>query len=193
MLYPVTNETRNIIELNGVWNFKLENEKDEIDVSKPLDTELVMAVPGSYNDQGVTADIRNHVGNVWYERTFTIPNILRDERKVLRFGSATHFATVYIDGQEITSHQGGFLPFEVELDSQFSTGQHRLTVCVNNILDETTLPVGDYSETVDNQGNKIKKNTPNFDFLIIQVFIDQLRYIQHPKYLLKILKLCQKF
>lgn len=164
MLYPVTNETRNIIELNGVWNFKLENEKDEIDVSKPLDTELVMAVPGSYNDQCVTADIRNHVGNVWYERTFTIPNILREERKVLRFGSATHFATVYIDGQEITSHKGGFLPFEVELDSQFSTGQHRLTVCVNNILDETTLPVGDYSETVDNQGNKIKKNTPNFDF-----------------------------
>lgn len=123
-----------------------------------------MAVPGSYNDQGVTSDIRNHVGNVWYERTFTIPNVLRNERVVLRFGSATHKATVYIDGKEVTSHQCGFLPFEVDFDSEFGSGQHRLTVCVNNILDETTLPVGEYSETINNDGKIIKKNSPNFDF-----------------------------
>lgn len=164
MLYPVTNEQRSIIDLNGVWQFKLEENHDQIDVTKPLDTDLVMAVPGSYNDQGVTANIRNHVGSVWYERMFTIPKVLSDERIVLRFGSATHKATVYIDGQEVTSHQGGFLPFEVELGQKFSSGQHRLTVCVNNILDETTLPVGNYSETTDKDGNLIKRNKPNFDF-----------------------------
>lgn len=164
MLYPVTNEQRSIIDLNGVWQFKLEENYDQIDVTQPLDTDLVIAVPGSYNDQGVTANIRNHVGNVWYERMFTIPNVLSDERIVLRFGSATHKATVYIDGQEVTSHQGGFLPFEVELNKKFSTGKHRLTVCVNNILDETTLPVGNYSETTDKDGNLIKRNKPNFDF-----------------------------
>lgn len=164
MLYPVINKYRSIIDLNGVWDFKIEGVDDQIDVTRPLDTDLVMAVPGSYNDQGVTSDIRNHVGNVWYERTFTIPNVLRNERVVLRFGSATHKATVYIDGKEVTSHQGGFLPFEVDFDSEFGSGQHRLTVCVNNILDETTLPVGEYSETINNDGKIIKKNSPNFDF-----------------------------
>ncbi|MDW5470737.1 beta-glucuronidase [Staphylococcus equorum] len=164
MLYPVMNKYRSIIDLNGIWDFKIEGVDDQIDVTRPLDTDLVMAVPGSYNDQGVTSDIRNHVGNVWYERTFTIPNVLRNERVVLRFGSATHKATVYIDGKELTSHQGGFLPFEVDIDSEFGSGQHRLTVCVNNILDETTLPVGEYSETIDIDGKIIKKNSPNFDF-----------------------------
>ncbi|NWK85251.1 beta-glucuronidase [Staphylococcus sp. GSSP0090] len=164
MLYPIVNEYRSIIDLNGIWQFKLEHNNDHIDVSKALDTDQVMAVPGSYNDQGVTADIRNHVGNVWYERMFTVPNVLSDERIVLRFGSATHKATVYIDGQEVTSHQGGFLPFEIELEEAFGSGEHRLTVCVNNILDETTLPVGEYSERTDKEGNVIKKNTPNFDF-----------------------------
>ena len=113
MLYPVVNEFRSIINLNGIWRFKLEEDEDQIDVSQPLNTEQVMAVPGSFNDQGVTANIRHHVGNVWYERTFTVPNVLKNERIVLRFGSATHKATVYIDGKEVTSHQGGFLPFEV--------------------------------------------------------------------------------
>ncbi|MDG0844257.1 beta-glucuronidase [Staphylococcus equorum] len=164
MLYPVINKNRSIIDLNGIWDFKLEDVDDQIDVTRALDTDLIMAVPGSYNDQGVTSDIRNHVGNVWYERTFTIPNVLRSERIVLRFGSATHKATVYIDGKEVTSHQGGFLPFEVDIDSEFGSGQHRLTVCVNNILDETTLPVGEYSETTDKGGKIIKKNSPNFDF-----------------------------
>ena len=164
MLYPVMNKYRSIIDLNGIWDFKIEDVDDQIDVTRPLDTDLVMAVPGSYNDQGITSDIRNHVGNVWYERTFTIPNVLRNERVVLRFGSATHKATVYIDGKEVTSHQGGFLPFEVDIDSEFGSGQHRLTVCVNNILDETTLPVGEYSETINNDGKIIKKNSPNFDF-----------------------------
>ncbi|OIX93241.1 beta-glucuronidase [Staphylococcus equorum] len=164
MLYPVINKYRSIIDLNGIWDFKIEGVDDQIDVTRPLDTDLVMAVPGSYKDQGVTSDIRNHVGNVWYERTFTIPNVLRNERVVLRFGSATHKATVYIDGKEVTSHQGGFLPFEVDFDSEFGSGQHRLTVCVNNILDETTLPVGEYSETINNDGKIIKKNSPNFDF-----------------------------
>lgn len=164
MLYPVMNKYRSIIDLNGIWDFKIEGVDDQIDVTRPLDTDLVMAVPGSYNDQGVTSDIRNHVGNVWYERTFTIPNVLRNERVVLRFGSAIHKATVYIDGKELTSHQGGFLPFEVDIDSEFGSGQHRLTVCVNNILDETTLPVGEYSETIDIDGKIIKKNSPNFDF-----------------------------
>ncbi|MCM3073099.1 MULTISPECIES: beta-glucuronidase [Staphylococcus] len=164
MLYPVINKYRSIIDLNGIWDFKIEGVDDQIDVTRPLDTDLVIAVPGSYNDQGVTSDIRNHVGNVWYERTFTIPNVLRNERVVLRFGSATHKATVYIDGKEVTSHQGGFLPFEVDFDSEFGSGQHRLTVCVNNILDETTLPVGEYSETINNDGKIINKNSPNFDF-----------------------------
>lgn len=164
MLYPVVNEFRSMIDLNGIWLFKLEENEDHIDVSQPLNTEQVMAVPRSFNDQGVTANIRNHVGNVWYERTFTVPNVLNNERIVLRFGSATHKATVYIDGKEVTSHEGGFLPFEVTLDKAYTVGTHRLTVCVNNILDETTLPVGDYNEIIDAEGNVIKKNTPNFDF-----------------------------
>ncbi|MCD8829296.1 beta-glucuronidase [Staphylococcus gallinarum] len=164
MLYPLINEKRQIIDLNGIWNFKLEDDASPVDISKPLDTELVMAVPGSYNDQGVNAEIRNHVGNVWYERTIVIPEMMQDERIVLRFGSATHQATVYIDGQAIVSHKGGFLPFEAELDHRFSTGKHRLSVCVNNILDETTLPVGKYEETIDEHGKKVKTNTPNFDF-----------------------------
>ncbi|MBC3102690.1 MULTISPECIES: beta-glucuronidase [Staphylococcus] len=164
MLYPINTETRQLLDVSGIWKFKLVGYKEHVDVSQALDTEDVMAVPGSYNDQGVIQSIRQHVGDVYYEREIMIPKHLKGERIVLRFGSVTHHATVYLDGKEIVTHSGGFLPFEVNITEIATTGSHRLTVKVNNILTHSTLPVGNYSERVDEDGTVTPVNTPNFDF-----------------------------
>lgn len=185
MLYPITTETRSMIDLNGTWKFQLEKAGETIDVSQPLDTDLVMAVPGSYNEQGVISEIRNHVGTVFYEREFIVPKQLRDERLVLRFGSATHEAVVYIDGEAVTSHKGGFLPFEVDITDKVGEGKHRLTVSVNNILDHSTLPVGNFEEYKDEDGTIIRENIPNFDFFNyaglhrpVKIYTTPSQYIQ---------------
>lgn len=166
MLYPINTETRGVIDLNGIWNFKLdcgEGFNDKWFASKLSDT-MNMAVPSSFNDVGVTKEIRNHVGWVWYEREFTIPAYLKKERIVLRFGSATHTAKVYVNGQLAVEHKGGFLPFEADINSYLIEGKNRVTIAVNNIVDESTLPVGNYwEEEVDGLG-KVIRNDPNFDF-----------------------------
>ena len=89
---------------------------------------------------------------------------LRNERLVLRFGSATHEAWVYLNGKEITHHKGGFTPFEVEINDFLVDGANRLTVRLSNLLDYTTLPVGNYSEKKDENGRMIRKVDENFDF-----------------------------
>ena len=116
MLYPIITDSRGIIELNGIWNFKLdegEGFNEKWYASKLADT-MNMAVPASYNDLGVTADIRNHVGFVWYEREFTVPSLLLSQRIVLRFGSATHEAKVYVNGVLVAQHKGAVLFMVVE-------------------------------------------------------------------------------
>ena len=122
-----------------------------------------MAVPSSYNDLVEAEEVRDHVGWVWYERNFTIHKNLLDERIVLRFGSATHEAKVYLNGKFLVEHKGGFTPFEAEINELLVSGENRLTVAVNNIIDETTLPVGMLKETEVN-GKKVMKNLVNFDF-----------------------------
>ncbi|WP_163539699.1 beta-glucuronidase [Gracilibacillus sp. YIM 98692] len=166
MLYPITTETRGLIDLNGVWNFKIDQGNGLTDKwnEKPLEDTMPMAVPASYNDLAVTRELRNHVGWIWYERDFTVPNYMLDERVVLRFGSATHVAKVFINGQLVTEHKGGFTPFEIAINDVVKKGSNRLTVAVNNIVDESTLPVGLYNEKeVDGLG-KVVRNSPNFDF-----------------------------
>ncbi|ASN06693.1 beta-glucuronidase [Virgibacillus necropolis] len=166
MLYPISTDKRGVIELNGIWKFKLDQGsglKEKWYETKLTDT-MNMAVPSSFNDIGVTREIRNHIGLVWYERQFTVPSYLKDERVVLRFGSATHTAKVYVNGMLVVEHKGGFLPFEAEINSYLNEGANRVTVAVNNIVDETTLPVGNYTKEDSEAFGKVERNSPNFDF-----------------------------
>ncbi|MRH43223.1 beta-glucuronidase [Aquibacillus halophilus] len=166
MLYPINTETRGVIDLSGIWSFKLDkgNGLNEKWYESKLTDTMNMAVPSSYNDIGVIGEIKNHVGWVWYERNFTVPAYLKSERVVLRFGSATHTAKVYVNGKLVVEHKGGFLPFEAEINDFLTEGKNRVTVAVNNIVDETTLPVGNYSEEMVEGIGKVVRNSPNFDF-----------------------------
>lgn len=146
MLYPIENEIRQVKNLCGIWKFKKESRfnqgVDEKWYARPLTDAIEMPVPASYNDITTDKTLRDHTGWVWYEREFSIPFDWMEKRLVLRFGSVTHHAVVYINGTEITSHKGGFLPFEAELGEYVNPGQNRLTVAVSNMLDHTCLPFG---------------------------------------------------
>lgn len=56
------------------------------------------------------------------------------------------------------------MPFEAEINDHLVEGTNRLTVKISNLLDYTTLPVGNYSETKDENGRIIRKVDENFDF-----------------------------
>lgn len=161
MLYPIQTKTRSVYSLNGIWAFK----QGSNDVHSLLDTDEVMVVPSSFNDVVVDKAKRSFVGDNWYELTVALPVVSADEELVVRFGSVTHQAKVYADGQLIGEHKGGFTPFECLIPSNlYDVDQFRLTVCANNELNYTTLPVGNYSEEVDENGQVVKTVKENFDF-----------------------------
>lgn len=158
MLYPLLTKTRNLVDLSGIWNFC--TEEADVNPANPLPNPISMAIPGSFNDQVTDAKLRDYVGYLWYERNFIIPESLLDQRIVLRFGSVTHAAEVYFNGELIKKHIGGFTPFEVELSKELIQDENNLKIRVSNIIDNTTLPNG---VLLDNDDGS-KKIVPNFDF-----------------------------
>jgi len=163
MLYPKQSKSRTLIDLSGIWSFQIEKGNEKIDPAKELPDKLQIAVPASFNDQLLSREIRNHAGYFYYQRNFVIPKTLENERIFLYFGSATHEAWVYINGEEVCHHKGGFTPFQVEIND-YIKDENLLTVKMNNILDYSTLPVGNYSKTEDENGNVVHKVDENFDF-----------------------------
>lgn len=77
MLYPVENKVREVKNLSGIWNFKMDYDNVGIQEQwqkKPLKDTIPMAVPASYNDLFTEEREKEHVGYVWYEKSFVIPN-----------------------------------------------------------------------------------------------------------------------
>lgn len=143
MLKPQISATRELVSLDGLWDFAL----DSADVAEPwagtLDTALQAPVPASYNDLFTDSAIRDHVGWVWYQRTARVPRGWAGERIVIRVDAATHEGVVYVNDERVTRHEGGYLPFEADITDHVTAGEEfRLTIGVNNVLTPHTIPPG---------------------------------------------------
>ncbi len=197
MLYPIMSESRTVTDLSGIWDFKLGNENYESGVSfKDSDS---IAVPASYNDQKDIPEYRNHYGWVYYHRTFFVSKAFSNERIVLRFDAVTHNTQIILNGKEIASHKGGFLPFEVEITDIIDfENEQDLVVAVDNRINHSTLPVGNENTTPffgsDNPGipsvelgkaYKKKGNAPNFDFFNFAGINRPVRLCTTPKKYIK--------
>lgn len=157
MLYPKMTESRMVFDLNGVWDFCLMNGEAKGEI-------MPMPVPSSYNDIYTGRDFADHVGNLYYRRTFTVSSRMLEKRLFLRFGSVTHKAEVWLNGTCLGKHSGGFLPFSFEITEAVRAGENELEVIVNNIVDETTLPAGRMVHQKFPGLPEEIHNLPNFDF-----------------------------
>ncbi|MDE1339963.1 beta-glucuronidase [Vibrio aestuarianus] len=163
MLYPQTSETRSVVDISGIWQFKIDthNEGRSQGWANGLTDTIEMAVPSSYNDIFTDKTIRDHCGDVWYQTEFYVAEEWHEKDIYVRFGSATHRAVVWLNGQEIVSHEGGYTPFAGKLNDAIKPGQkNRLVVVVNNELFETSIPCGFVKEYDDG----VKEVKPWFDF-----------------------------
>ena len=146
-----------VFDLNGVWDFCLMNGEAKGEI-------MPMPVPSSYNDIYTGRDFADHVGNLYYRRTFTVSSRMLEKRLFLRFGSVTHKAEVWLNGTCLGKHSGGFLPFSFEITEAARAGENELEVIVNNIVDETTLPAGRMVHQKFPGLPEEIHNLPNFDF-----------------------------
>lgn len=157
MLYPKMTESRMVFDLNGVWDFCLMDGEAKGEI-------VPMPVPSSYNDIYTGRGFADHVGNLYYRRTFTVSSWMLEKRLFLRFGSVTHKAEVWLNGTCLGKHSGGFLPFSFEITETAIAGENELEVIVNNIVDETTLPAGRMVHQKFPGLPEEIHNLPNFDF-----------------------------
>ncbi|XP_076330866.1 beta-glucuronidase-like isoform X4 [Tachypleus tridentatus] len=177
-LSPLESEIRERKILDGIWDFKICDIKNQdIGFQEKWYTKALrktgdvipMPVPSSFNDITQNKTVRDYVGWAWYETQFFIPNSwnTKEQRIVLYFGSAHYHASVFLNGISVVNHTGGHLPFQVDVtDYVMFSVKNRLTVALSNILTHHTIPQGKviYKNNSEEYPEAFYVQNVNFDF-----------------------------
>lgn len=136
--------SRTTISLNGAWhvivdpfgngerskfflNQKAVNKSDLVEYS--FDESPVLNVPGDWNTQ--RDQLMFYEGPVWYRREF-LYHKRANTRVFVYFGAANYQSSIYLNGERLGDHEGGFTPFNFEVTSLLREGGNFLIAEVND-------------------------------------------------------------
>jgi hypothetical protein len=113
------------LSLDGQWNFS---------TSDAPDTGSLITVPSPWQ---ADARFRDHTGTAWYQSELNIPAewLAKDRVVILGFGAVDYFAEVWLNDIKVGEHEGGYLPFELDVTEAARPGMNKLTVRVEDPLE----------------------------------------------------------
>lgn len=132
------------LKFNNDWKFiKLDENVSEDDfhssefnVAKWEDVSL----PHSANIEPLTVN-NQWQGICWYRKDFEVPSKYKNKQLVIELEAAMNHSKVWINGMEVSTHNGGYLPVYVDITKYVEVGGvNTIAVRLNNTDNPTTGP-----------------------------------------------------
>lgn len=150
-LFPLDNSGRLVWNFNAGWRFHLGdvshaeqkdfNDKDWEVVATPHTVQLMPAE---------ASGCRNYQGIAWYRKHFVVPQEAKGRNLTLHFEAIMGKQTIYVNGQKVKEHEGGYLPVTVNLtDAGCSAGDDCIVAVKADNSDDKTYPPGKKQMTLD--------------------------------------------
>jgi beta-galactosidase/beta-glucuronidase len=126
--------------LNGLWEYSI----------LPKDLQAIPAISQGlilvpFAVESALSGVGKTVGKdsiLWYKRTVTVPNY-KNKNLLLHFGAVDWQCTVFVNGKEVTTHQGGYDPFSIDITHALAKGsKQEIAVRVWDPSDEGPQPRG---------------------------------------------------
>jgi beta-glucuronidase len=125
---------------NGYYDYRLQlsvdgyfrnaKPRDKSDlIEYDFDSSPTLDVPGDWNSQ--RENLFFYEGTIWYKRSFDY-QARPGTRLILYFGAANYEAIVYLNGEKLGTHTGGFTPFAFEVTGKVKPRDNFVVVKVDN-------------------------------------------------------------
>src|ERR1051325_10924669 len=127
------------LNLNGIWQFQAGATNQPVPTNQTLSGEILVPFPMESALSGV-AQYNMHS---WYRRTFTVPPAWTGQKILLHLDAVDWESEVFINGQSVGIHQGGYDPATYDITAQVSgSGAQELIVRVYDPTDAAGIPRG---------------------------------------------------
>lgn len=132
--------------LNGNWQFcfdpKDEGSRDQWYEPGRGPYDRVILVPFPWESKLSGIERPDYDGVAWYRREFTTPKSWKGRRTHLCFGAVDWHATVWVNGKQVGTHEGGYSEFRFDVtDCLRFDRANMLVVRVYDVTDPST-PIG---------------------------------------------------
>jgi beta-galactosidase len=149
--FDLENTGRQVYNFNVGWRFHTGDipnaEKTGFDDSKWK----IVSTPHSVKLMPAEASgSRNYQGPAWYRKHFTVDKTLTGKRINIHFEAVMGRTAVYLNGNKILEHFGGYLPFSIELTQYgIRPGDECLIAVMTDNSDDKTYPPGKKQTALD--------------------------------------------
>lgn len=127
------------LNLNGEWQFAFDDADEGLRAGwhRPGAALLLrVTVPFAYQTRlsgiGPTDEIHPIL---WYRRSFAVPDEMKGKRVLLRFGAVDYRCTVFVNGEAVGGHEGGYTPFAMDVTRALTDGENDLCLRVEDAPD----------------------------------------------------------
>ncbi|HMC00410.1 MAG TPA: glycoside hydrolase family 2 TIM barrel-domain containing protein [Flavobacteriaceae bacterium] len=117
-------------------NSKPRNISDRIEYDFDLSESI--NVPGDWNSQD--DKLFYYEGTVWYKKSFNYKKTDINNRVFVYFGAVNYVAEVYLNGNKLGIHEGGFTPFNFDITDYLKNEDNYLIVKVDNKRKKENVP-----------------------------------------------------
>ena len=137
-VYPRPQMKRDsFLNLNGSWDFAAARE-DWL----PREYDLTIRVP--FCPEAPLSGIHGHFpegSNLFYRRKLILPEGFNRGRVILHIGAADQVADVYVNGQEVCHHEGGYEAFSCDITDALAE-ENELIIRCRDDLNNQSYPYG---------------------------------------------------
>lgn len=138
--YPRPQMVReNWMNLNGLWNYAITNLNT---VPTYVEGEILVPFAVESSLSGVGRRITKE-NILWYQREFTVPSEWNGQNIILHFGAVDWQAEVFVNGERVGEHKGGYDPFSFDITPYLTNDESQnLIVKVFDATDNSMQPRG---------------------------------------------------
>ena len=141
---PIAVMKQTSVPLSGEWSFSID--KDQVgegqgwfNLAFDSSSWTTVSVPHTWN---VMPEYSDYEGFGWYRRAFVTPAQAQNAHIRLRFEAVFYLARVWLNGQYLGQHEGGYTPFEFDISSMVRPGEENLlAVQVDSLRATNRIPV----------------------------------------------------
>ncbi len=138
----------NWLNLNGEWDFELDNGRSGIARKMYEDGDFSMKINVPFCPQSKLSglEILDFMYGVWYRRTINLTADRISGKTFIHFGAVDYKAYVYINGKQAGTHSGGYISFKFDISDLVIEGENTIVVYAEDDERCPFIPRGKQSE-----------------------------------------------